>query len=573
MNSRSAYVFFYLSFIFYSLGISSCSSKNSVNAELQQAEMLMETAPDSALTLLQNIQSPEMLPSSEYAAYCLLITQALDKNYIIITTDSLIKKAVAYYEKQNDTNLLAVSYYYMGRTYCDMQDAMQAQQCYLKALELGESFDLTNLLVKVNNSLGTLYSYQDVYEMALPFYKKTLSLLEGSNDSTKISLALRNTARVFTETQQLDSAINYYQQAIKFVTPESISSLQNDLGSLYLKKEQYEEAGYYIRKSIQTCNSPDLLYHIHLTYGEYLLKTTQSDSARYYLNQSLQSPNLYTQAGSLHFLAQLERQKSNLENYFRYWDRYEQLRDSIEEYSHYENIRMVQSMFNYQNVANEKIIYQNKAAQRMIIIYKILIITFILVIVSYSYIVTEKKKKKKQIALKEQLYNESQQHIEDNKKKIELLENELANGQETLSEVNRQLFETRKLMLEMENRQIIIKHDTLELLEQDFKKSTLYIKLQKGTSGLSDSEWSELSLLIDATYSDFTKRILNLAQRISVEELRICYLVKIGIPVKRIANLMNLTSSGVSQCRRRLYKKFTQNPESAEKFDQFIIEL
>lgn len=573
MNSRSAYVFFYLSFIFYSLGISSCSSKNSVNAELQQAEMLMETASDSALTLLQNIQSPEMLPSSEYAAYCLLITQALDKNYIIITTDSLIKKAVAYYEKQNDTNLLAVSYYYMGRAYCDMQDAMQAQQCYLKALELGESFDLTNLLVKVNNSLGTLYSYQDVYEMALPLYKKTLSLLEGSNDSTRISFALRNTARVFTETQQLDSAINYYQQAIKFVTPESISSLQNDLGSLYLKKEQCEEAGYYIRKSIQTCNSPDLLYHIHLTYGEYLLKTAQSDSARYYLNQSLQSPNLYTQAGSLHFLAQLERQKSNLENYFRYWDRYEQLRDSIEEYSHYENIRMVQSMFNYQNVANEKIIYQNKAAQRMIIIYKILIITFILVIVSYSYIVTEKKKKKKQIALKEQLYNESQQHIEDNKKKIELLENELANGQETLSEVNRQLFETRKLMLEMENRQIIIKHDTLELLEQDFKKSTLYIKLQKGTSGLSDSEWSELSLLIDATYSDFTKRILNLAQRISVEELRICYLVKIGIPVKRIANLMNLTSSGVSQCRRRLYKKFTQNPESAEKFDQFIIEL
>lgn len=573
MNSSSIYIFFFISFIFCNLAFTSCSSEHSAFAELQQAKAFMEITPDSALTILHNIQSPEMLPSSEYAAYCLLITQAQDKNYIVITTDSLIKKAVVYYEKQNDTDLLAVSYYYMGRVYFDMQDAMQAQQCYLKALELAGSIGLTDLLVKINNSLGTLYSYQDVYEMALPLYKKTLSLLEGSNDSTRISLALRNSARVFSETHQLDSAIYYYLQAIKFVTPESISSLQNDLGSLYLKKRQYEEASYYIRNAMQTCINPDLKYHIDLTYGEYLLKTAQYDSARYYLNQSLQSPNLYTQAGSLYFLAQLERQKSDLVNYFRYRDLYEQLRDSIEEDSHFENIRMVQSMFDYQNVVNEKNIYQNQATQRMIIIYQILIITLILIIAGYSYIVTEKKKKKKQIALKEELYNESQQHIEDNKKKIELLENELANGQETLSEVNRQLFETRKLMLEMENRQITLKHDTLELLEQDFKGSTLYIKLQKGTSGLSESEWSELSLLIDATYTDFTKRILTLSQRISIEELRICYLVKIGIPVKRIANLMNLTSSGVSQCRRRLYKKFTQNPESAEKFDQFILDL
>lgn len=573
MNSISVYIIFNVSLLFCLLSFTSCSNDNSFSPELRQAERLMETASDSALIILKNIESPEKLTTAEYASYCLLLTQAFDKNYILMNSDSLMKTAVQYYEKQNDANLLAQAYYYMGRTYSDMQDALQAQQYYLKALELGERLNLTDLLIKTYNSLGTLYSYQNVYEMALPLYKKTLCLLKGSNDSTRLSLALRNTARVFSEIQQLDSAIYYYEQAIKTATPESISSLQNDLGSLYLKTDQYEKAGYHIRKSIQTCINPDLQYHTFLTYGEYLLKTAQYDSARYYLNQSLQSPSIYTQAGSLHYLARLERQNSNPANYFSYWDQYEQLRDSIEDDYHFENIRIVQSMFNYQNISDQKIIYEKKAAERMIIIYQILIITIVLLLAGYFYFKKEQNKRKMLLDLKEELYNESQQHIEDNKKKIKLLENKLANGQETLSDVKKQLFETKKLMLEMENRQITLKQDTLELLEQDFKKSSLYIKLQKDTTGLSESEWSELSLLIDATYSNFTKRILDLSQRISQEELRICYLVKLGIPVKRIAKLMNLTSSGVSQCRRRLYKKLTDKPESAEKFDQFIIEL
>lgn len=569
MTNKSIHIISYLLLICV-LCFPSCSNSNSISPELHQAEMLMETAPDSALTILNNIQSPEKLSSKEYAAYSLLFTQALDKNYIMITSDSLIKKAVAYYENQNDIPALALSYYYMGRAYSDMQDALQAQQSYLKARELGESLHATDLLIKANNSLGTLYSYQDIYEMALPLYKRTLQLLENSNDSTRISFALRNTARVFTETQEPDSAIYYYRQAIKRATPQSISSLYNDLGSLYLKTKQYQDAYDCIQKSMQTCLPSKPRYHLYLTYGEYLLKTAQYDSARYYLNRSLESPSIYTQAGSLYFLARIERQKSNLTNYFKYWDRYEQLRDSIDEDSHYENIRVVQSMFNYQRIADEKSKYEKEASQRMIIIYQILIITATLFLVGFFIFKKEQKKKKKLLDLKEQLYKQSQQYIEDNKKQIRLLERNLSEGEESLSEVKKQLFETQKLILEMENRQVSLKQNTVELLEQDFKRSSLYSKIHKADSGLTDSEWSELVLLIDATYSNFTSRILELSPRLSPEELRICYLVKIGVPVKKIAILTNITSSGVSQCRRRLYKKLTQESENAEKFDSFI---
>lgn len=573
MINKPGNIVLQISFVISLLCLVSCSNRTSVSTELNKARSLMEMASDSSLAILDNITSPEKLSEKEYAAYCLLLTQALDKNYYIHDSDSLIMIATNYYEKHNDLLPLALSYYYAGRVYSDMQDALQAQQYYLKALALGESLNLPELLIKINSNLGTLYSYQDIYEMALPLYKKTLPLFENTNDSTNMSFVLRNIARVYTETHQQDSAFYYYQQAMKIATPQSIFSLLSDLGSLFLQTGRYKEAYNNIQAAIQSCDDPKLSHPLYLNLGEYYYRTAQYDSAQHCLNYSLQSPIIYTQAGSLYFLAQIEKQKLDFKNYLKYWEQYEQLRDSIDSDSHFENIRIVQSMFNYQRIADEKSKYEQEASQRMIIIYQILIIITVLSIISFFFFKKEQQKKKRLLDLKEKLYKQSLEYLEENKKKIALLEQELSSGQETIGDVKRQLFETRKLMLEMENRQISLKHDTMLLVEQDLRKSTLYTKIHQTEEKLSDSEWSELFLLVDATYPNFKKGLLELCSRISLEELRICYLVKINIPVKRIAILMNITSSGVSQCRRRLYKKLTKEAENAEKFDSFIAGL
>lgn len=551
----------------------SCNYISPVAAELQHAEELMETAPDSALTILDNIKQPEQFSKKDYAFYCLLLTQALDKNYYIHTSDSLIKVSTAYYEEHSDKASLALSYYYMGRVYSDMQESLQAQQYYLKALELGEDLNMTDLLIKINNSLGTLYCFQDIYEQALPLYKNTLSLLKQKKDSTHLSFALRNTARAFNEIGQPDSAIIYYKEAIKIATQESISPLLNDLGSLYLQGEKYDEAYDCITNSILLCHNIQLLAPKYLNLGKYYYRTAQFDSAQLYLNKSVLSPILFTRAGSLYLLAQIEKTKHDFNNYLKYWDEYEQIRDSIDKDSHFENIRITGSMFNYQRIAEEKNKYEQKASQRMIIIYQILILSTAILIIGFLIFKKEQLKKKKILELKETLYRQSLQRIEDNKIKISVLEKELTSGKETISDVNKQLFETKKLILEMENRQIKLKHNTIQLIEQEFQKSYIYTRIHKAEKKLSENEWTELALLLDATYSNFTKRLYEFYPQISVEELHICYLVKTGIPVKKIAILMNISSSGVSHCRRRLYKKLTNQSESAEKFDSFIIDF
>jgi hypothetical protein len=64
---------------------------------LARADSLMETHPDSALTLLKHITDSKGLSSSNQALYALLMSRALDKNNIEVQSDSLIRIATAYY--------------------------------------------------------------------------------------------------------------------------------------------------------------------------------------------------------------------------------------------------------------------------------------------------------------------------------------------------------------------------------------------------------------------------------------------------------------------------------------------
>lgn len=543
---------------------------------LLEVEKIIEEQPDSALSILNKVENINQLSEKDHATYCLLLTQAQDLNYITHTSDSLIKIAATYFEKSNDKHKASLSYYYMGRVNTDLHDALKAQEFYLKALEIGEKTKDYHLLAKICNNLGTLYNYQDIYDLALPMQKKALYYInmEQKQDTVNMSYILRNTARTFTLMNLEDSAVIYHKQALKYSRPYNISSILVDLGNIYIYKNEYVEAKKYIDLAQNSTTILKTLYPIYLSKGKLLSAMGQLDSAKYYLTQCSQSSNIYTQAGSLYHLAQVALKENDLNNYVKYTETYSTLRDSITKHSHFENIRIAQSMFNYQRIAKEKDQFEKKAAQRMIFIYQVIIIFFLTIAIFIFIFKREKIKKKRLTELKEEQYKRSQQYIENNNKQIFQLTETLHSKQEEMSEVERQLYEARKLMLEMENRQIFEKQGTILLLEKDFHNSSIYIRIHREDDiQLSPSEWEELHQLIDATYPDFTNRLIRLYPQLSIEEIHICYLVKMQLSIKKIAFIMHITSSGVSQCRRRLYKKFTGEPQNTEKFDRFIADF
>ena len=77
----------------------SCQREATYPLAMQQAESLMNTRPDSALYLRQNMaDSVSALPKEAQMYYHLLTIQAKDKQYITHTNDSLINSIVSFYE-------------------------------------------------------------------------------------------------------------------------------------------------------------------------------------------------------------------------------------------------------------------------------------------------------------------------------------------------------------------------------------------------------------------------------------------------------------------------------------------
>jgi hypothetical protein len=109
----------YYIFIFFLLLAVGCRQRT-VMPLLEKAESLMNNSPDSSQLLLESIESPEELPIEEYATWCLLVTQARDKNYVEHTSDSIIDIAVRYFAGQEDPHRNAHAYYCKGRVLSDL---------------------------------------------------------------------------------------------------------------------------------------------------------------------------------------------------------------------------------------------------------------------------------------------------------------------------------------------------------------------------------------------------------------------------------------------------------------------
>lgn len=72
--------FFILSF----LAVSCHRDTDALNMTFSKVEKCMDLCPDSALNLLKGIHDPEKLWGESQATYALLMTQAMDKNYMKI---------------------------------------------------------------------------------------------------------------------------------------------------------------------------------------------------------------------------------------------------------------------------------------------------------------------------------------------------------------------------------------------------------------------------------------------------------------------------------------------------------
>ncbi|WP_289395800.1 tetratricopeptide repeat protein [Parabacteroides goldsteinii] len=183
--------------------------------ELSYAESLMQRCPSSALVVLDSMEVPSPSDKFQYATWCLLITQARDKNYIKHTSDSLINIALDYFEKQDDPVRKASTLYYEGRVNHDLHNAEEATDYYLRARDVAKNTTDYRLLYLINNHLGTLYAYRNLPDLALDTYVNAQNYSIQLKDSALISNSYSYLGRVSMLNNNPQEALDYYKKAIE----------------------------------------------------------------------------------------------------------------------------------------------------------------------------------------------------------------------------------------------------------------------------------------------------------------------------------------------------------------------
>lgn len=88
-----------------------------VKKQLQDIESYIAERPDSALAVIESIDSTALKTRRLKAHHALLHAMALDKNYIDVTDDSLALTAVNWYRNHGPKKNLARAMYYLALSY------------------------------------------------------------------------------------------------------------------------------------------------------------------------------------------------------------------------------------------------------------------------------------------------------------------------------------------------------------------------------------------------------------------------------------------------------------------------
>lgn len=179
--------------------------------QLAYIDTIMETSPDSALSLLSNI-SPGELSSDNLAYYSLLFTQAQFKNYIQVSSDSLIQFAYGKYCNSSSEDLRKRACFYNsrvalndGRFPAAMGDAVVA---YELAKEADDPYWMAKTAELISDIFNDTYNYEqaEIYEkQAIDYYLKAGKIANHRYALCDLASTYRNDSRNEEATAILDS--------------------------------------------------------------------------------------------------------------------------------------------------------------------------------------------------------------------------------------------------------------------------------------------------------------------------------------------------------------------------------
>lgn len=309
-----------------------------IDSFLHNAESLMNEHPEDALSIIRHIDRRKIYSSASEARYALLYSQALDKNYVDVTSDSLTAVAVNYYDRHGTKHERAMAHYYQGRVFSNAGNFDAAIRSYSLAEDAASGTDDYYLLGLINNAVGNLHFEQYDLDEALQrdqqaasFFHRaqspynealayigvgTVYSLKGDNEQMEI--VYNKAIEIYKELGEIDRILPLYEELVvktQLNVGNNLRGVKNDLRRYYL---EYSDG-----------NIP--LQSLGLWQGIYL-KGNELDSAKMCGDLMLQNRNLFTAhkiAGCYALMEQIACMEGDYKEAYGYAKQYADMMDSV----------------------------------------------------------------------------------------------------------------------------------------------------------------------------------------------------------------------------------------------------
>ena len=222
--------------------VTGCRGEVRYDARLTAADSLMAVAPDSALALVEALDSAALATPGDRAYRDLLVTQARYKCYITATSDSDINRALAYYRAHSDEQeKLTRAYIYKGAVMEELGRPDSAMLYYKHAEATAASDDYFNLgYVKMR--IATLYQEelsQDTVPITL--LKEAIRYFTIVND-TNYLISCYGDLGAICGVKRPDSTEYYLMTAIR------LAQQSNNAAKLYTYESKLAGFNLYYKK-------------------------------------------------------------------------------------------------------------------------------------------------------------------------------------------------------------------------------------------------------------------------------------------------------------------------------------
>ncbi len=557
--------------------LASCAGQRRYDAALQRAQAILNDAPDSALALLDSLESSSQdFSKSNLRRWQLLRLSAQNKCDTVFRSDSLQLALTDYYDRHGTPNERMTAYYLLGRAYSDMGEAPQALESFQKAIECADTTDADcdfNTMYRIYGQMAMLFRQQYMPDEELQSWEQysTYALRAGNmyDHIRGIELTISPYFDLDDTIACLKTTELCHQLYLENGMEEAAASVYPTAIYIHLLNEDYLRARELMRvfetqsslfDSSGTISSGREAYYY--SKGLLYMGVHQTDSAEYFFRRLLGyhiNKNYEAYSG----LLSVYESRRDIDSVMKYSTLCEQALDSIQAATQSETVAITNSLYNYNRLKHLANIKEKENARLRDLILAIVAIVLALVCYGYSKYIRFKKNKQAELVKLDTEYTKAVERYNELNRDLQLIQSDkdtvILEKQNEISKLQTDISKYKSTLegLPYKEKEVLMLKDGIVSSFKDMSKG------KRETPLPSDDNWIELEKLFMKNYPQFYLKII-LNESLGTQEKRTCMLSCLYFKPSDIAVLLNTSPQRITNVKTKAnFKLFGQHSASS----------